>query len=157
MISSEKRRSLLNTNFNFPADGRFSLWAVAAIILLTLIVYSNSLNNDFTNWDDNELVVENTDIRSLDFNGIIAMFTPKAGHTYQPVRVLSYAVDYYFWQLNPAGYHAVNILLHAISALLLYFLLMEVLGQIRPEWEDKSNRIISLFTSLLFVVPVSVI
>jgi len=152
MISREKRRSLLNSNFNFSADGRFTLWAVAAILLLTLIVYSNSINNDFTNWDDNELVVENTEIRSLDFDGIIAIFTPKAGHTYQPVRVLSYAVDYYFWQLNPAGYHAVNILLHALSALLLYFLLVEVLRQIGPEWQDNSNRIISLFTVLLFVV-----
>jgi Flp pilus assembly protein TadD len=152
MINREQRRPVLNTNFNFSAGGRFTLWSVAAILLLTLIVYSNSINNDFTNWDDNELVVENTEIRSLDFDRIIAMFTPKPGHTYQPVRVLSYTVDYYFWQLNPAGYHGVNILLHALSAFLLYFLLMEVLRKIRPEWKDNENRIISLFTALLFVV-----
>jgi hypothetical protein len=157
MISSERKRPVFNTNFNFAAGGRFTLWSVAAILLLTLIVYYNSINNDFTNWDDNELIVENREIRSLDFERIIAIFMPKAGHTYQPVRVLSYAVDYYFWQLNPAGYHGVNILLHALSAILLYFLLKELLLRIRPEWRAGSSRLISLFATLLFVVhPINV-
>jgi tetratricopeptide (TPR) repeat protein len=157
MISSAKRRSVLSTNFNFPAHGRFTLWAVAAILLLTLLVYSNSISNDFTNWDDNELVVENPQIRSLDLDGIITIFTPKAGKTYQPVRVLSHAIDYRFWQLNPVGYHLGNIILHGLSAVVLYLLLASILGHICETISMESNRIIALFAALLFVVhPVNV-
>ncbi|NOR23650.1 MAG: hypothetical protein GQ542_04530, partial [Desulforhopalus sp.] len=125
MISKEKRRSTLNGYFNLSPARKFHLCSITAILLLTLTVYANALNNDFTNWDDPALVIENPSIRSLDPANVIDIFTPKAGHSYQPVRVLSYAVDYHFWQLNPVGYHGVNILLHALSALLLYLMLSE--------------------------------
>ena len=70
--------------------------SVMFIVLLTLVVYANSLKNDFINWDDPGLVIENTSIRSLSLDNIINIFTPQTGRTYQPVRVLSYAIDYYF-------------------------------------------------------------
>jgi hypothetical protein len=157
MISKEKRRSTLNRYFNLSPAGKFHVCAITAILLLTLAVYANSLNNDFTNWDDPALVVGNPSIRSLDLKNIIDIFRPKAGHSYQPVRVLSSAIDYHFWQLNPVGYHGVNIFLHALSALLIYLMFSEALPQIKPEWRHGSNRIISLFTAVLFVVhPVNV-
>jgi tetratricopeptide (TPR) repeat protein len=126
-------------------------------VLLSLAVYANSLTNNFTNWDDPTLVVENVSIRSLDFNNLLSIFTPKSGHTYQPVRVLSYAIDYCIWKLNPIGYHLTNTLLHILSAIVLYLLLTNVLNQIRGEKFGESNRTISLLTALLFAVhPVNV-
>ncbi len=139
------------------AGGKFVVLAVGIILLLTTIVYANSIHNDFTNWDDLSLVVENPAIRSLSIDNLIDIFTPKAGKTYQPVRVLSYAIDYYFWRLNPLGYHLGNIALHGFSAVILYLLLGNLLPQIRPESSLESNRIIALLASLLFAVhPVNV-
>jgi len=120
-------------------------------------VYANSIHNDFTNWDDLSLVVENPAIRSLSIDNLIDIFTPKAGKTYQPVRVLSYAIDYYLWKLNPLGYHLGNIALHGFSAVILYLLLASLLNQMRSESSFESNRIIALLASLLFAVhPVNV-
>jgi Tfp pilus assembly protein PilF len=139
------------------AGGKFVVLAVGIILLLTTIVYANSIHNDFTNWDDLSLVVENPVIRSLSIDNLIEIFTPKAGKTYQPVRVLSYAIDYYYWRLNPLGYHLGNIALHGFSAVILYLLLGSLLNQIRSESSLESNRIIALLASLLFAVhPVNV-
>jgi len=139
------------------AGGKFVVLAVGIILLLTAIVYANSIHNDFTNWDDLSLVVENPAIRSLSIDNLIDIFTPKAGKTYQPVRVLSYAIDYYLWKLNPLGYHLGNIALHGFSAVILYLLLASLLNQMRSESSFESNRIIALLASLLFAVhPVNV-
>jgi len=139
------------------SEKKFLFFSVISILLLTLLVYANSLTSDFTNWDDPGLVLENIYIRSLSLDNIFNIFTPQAGRTYQPVRVLSYAIDYHFWQLDPFGYHLGNILLHALAAVILYFLLTNVLNQIRGDNFRDSNGTISLFAALLFAVhPVNV-
>jgi len=147
--------SLIESHFSL--DRRFCVLSVFLILILTGIVYANSLRNDFTNWDDPGLVLENTAIRSLDFQNILHIFTPRVGHTYQPVRVLSYAIDYHFWKLNPTGYHIGNTLLHAVSAIFLYLVLIKILNAITPNRSEGSNRIVALVSVLLFVVhPVNV-
>ncbi len=144
-------------NFDHAATRRFSLWSIACIVLLSLTVYANTLTNGFTNWDDPTLVIQNVAIRSLGFKNLLSIFTPKPGQTYQPVRVLSYALDYYIWELNPIGYHLANTLLHTLSAIILYLLLANVLNQVRGDNFRDSNGTISLLTALLFSVhPVNV-
>ena len=138
-------------------EKKFLLLTVSCILLLTILVYANSIENDFTNWDDPGLVIENLSIRSLSVDNLIKMFTPKRGATFQPVRVLSYAIDYHFWELNPVGYHLGNTILHGFAAILLYLALTSILKQIRGESFAESNRTISLITALLFAVhPVNV-
>jgi tetratricopeptide (TPR) repeat protein len=157
MITREKKRSIFNINFDHAATRRFSLWSIACILLLSLTVYVNTLTNGFTNWDDPTLVIENVSIRSLGFNNLLSIFTPKPGQTYQPVRVLSYALDYHIWELNPIGYHLGNILLHALAAVVLYLLLTNVLNQVCGDNFRDSNGTISLLTALLFSVhPVNI-
>ena len=41
---------------------------LSAILLLTIVVYSNSLSNGFVNWDDGENVYENIYIRELSYD-----------------------------------------------------------------------------------------
>ena len=154
---SEKIARSLNISFESFLDRRFLTVALCLILLLTAVVYANSIHNDFTNWDDLGLVVENPAIRSLSIDNLIDIFTPKPGKTYQPVRVLSYAIDYSLWKLNPLGYHLGNIALHGFSAVILYLLLASLLNQIRAESSLESNRLIALLASLLFAVhPVNV-
>ena len=156
-LESMKSKQGRTRSIDGLAEGKFVVFAVSIILLLTTIVYANTIHNDFTNWDDLSLVVENPAIRSLSIDNLIDIFTPKAGKTYQPVRVLSYAIDYYLWKLNPLGYHLGNITLHGFSAVILYLLLSSLLKQIRSESSLESNRIIALLASLLFAVhPVDV-
>jgi tetratricopeptide (TPR) repeat protein len=157
MINRDTKRSTSNKYFNlFPAR-KVHVCSIAAIFLLTLTIYANSLTNNFTNWDDPTLVTENVSIRSLGFSNLLSIFTPKPGQAYQPVRVLSYAFDYHIWALSPVGYHLGNILLHVLAAVILYLLLANVLNHIRGHNFRDSNRSFALFAALLFAAhPVNV-
>jgi protein O-mannosyl-transferase len=143
----------------YYSKNRTELIAVFIILISVFVVYANTLQNEFTNWDDGPLIVENLKIRSLDFENIKRIFDYKAGGTYQPVRVLSYAIDYHFWELNPVGYHIHNILLHALAAVFLYLCLLNIIPQIKGMelLDNKSIQNTALFTALFFAVhPVNV-
>ena len=138
-------------------DSRFHRLAIVGLVLLTLAIFANTLPNQFVNWDDHALIVNNPATMSLSPAAVIEMFTPQAGKTYQPVRVLSYAIDRALWGLKPAGYHIVNTLLHTGAAVLLYLLLLRALPKLRPQAPPQSHRLVAIFAALLFALhPVNV-
>jgi len=95
------------------------------IIFLGFFVYANSTNGRFI-WDDNALVKDNVNIRSLSNIGnfFINDSTNIAKPVfYRPLQLITYAADYSVWKLNYRGYHLTNILLHILMALLLYWLM----------------------------------
>ncbi len=94
--------------------GAPSTWAVA-VAIATAAVYLPTLRNDFVDFDDQTNLLENPYFRSLGPAALRWMFTNLDGH-YLPLTWLSFAVDYRFWGMNPAGYHLTNALLHAASA-----------------------------------------
>ena len=147
-------------------ETRFHLISVTLIIILTAIVYANTLDNEFTNWDDDKLILSNTLIRSLEFDNLKKIFDLKSGGTYQPMRVFSYALDYRIGKLDPFVYHLHNIILHIFSSILLYVLLITILPSIERGSFGNTvffarlpdlMRILALFTALLFALhPVNV-
>jgi len=102
-----------------------ALIPLAVVVLITVAAYSPSLRNDFTNWDDAELVVANTRIRNLSSANVGEIFSASYGGFggYTPLVFLSYAVDYHFFGLDPRAFHAVNLLLHVLNCLLAYAIL----------------------------------
>jgi len=110
--------------------------ACLALVALTLCTFGNTLWNQFVSFDDWFLVEENERIRSLSPRGIAAMFVSKdpSSHAWLPLRELSYAVDYAFWGMNPAGYHLTNVLLHAANAVLCYGVLQWLLRRPGLAW-----------------------
>ena len=95
-----------------------------AIFAITLLVYAKALSHDFINLDDPRLIVYNPAIDSLHPASVAAMFAPHRGQTYQPMRVLSYAIDRAIFGKGPFGFHLCNVLLHASAAVLLFLLLL---------------------------------
>ena len=83
-------------------------------------MYLNSLGNLFTNWDDS-MIYANPQIKSLDWRNILEIFTLREGATYQPIRMVSYAIDYHFWKLNPLGYHITNIFFYILTCIMVLF------------------------------------
>ncbi len=112
------------------------------------LLYFNSLGNDFTNWDD-QMIYANPKIRSLDWKNVLDMFVPGQG-TYQPVRILSYAVDYQFWKLNPLGYHLTNVFFYLLTCLVLLFMIPLLLKNLLPDASRDSLDRIALFTAFVF-------
>jgi tetratricopeptide (TPR) repeat protein len=101
-----------------------------ALGAIALVAYLPALRNGFI-WDDNDYVTENLVLRSVD--GLRRLWLdPQSVPQYYPVTFTSFWLDYHLWGLEPFGYHLVNILLHAASAVLLWRVLAQ-LG-IRGAW-----------------------
>jgi tetratricopeptide (TPR) repeat protein len=130
--------------------------ALCLLILVSGGLYLNSLNNQFTNWDDG-MIYGNQAIRNLNLENIQRIFTPQRASTYQPVRVLSYAVDYRFWKLDPRGYHITNVLLYILTCIMAFFTLKLLSVQLRPGEGPDSHFRVALFGGLFFsTLPVHV-
>lgn len=126
------------------------------IALLVAILYFNSLGNQFTNWDDG-MVYQNPTIRDLSWQGIKKIFTHEKANTYQPVRMLSYAIDYRIWKLNPMGYRITNIILYVLTCIMVFFSLQLLSKQLMDKREDSSHKRIGFWGALFFAAhPVHV-
>ena len=91
---------------------------------MVAVVYWPTAQYEFVS-DDTHYVIENGSIRSLrDIIG--AWRNLKTFENYQPVTFTSLYVDYQLWGLNPGGYHVVNWLLHAATAVLAWRLLIRL-------------------------------
>jgi tetratricopeptide (TPR) repeat protein len=134
--------------------GAFVIIALAGVILG---LYVNSLDNRFVQWDDPGLILTNRQIRSLEWPNIKEIFSVRKASTYQPIRVLSYALDYHFWKLNPLGYHITNMVFYFLTCVLTYFATHELLKLLRGGANLLSNQRVAFFTALIFAVhPVHV-
>ncbi|MEJ2364915.1 MAG: hypothetical protein P8017_09605, partial [Deltaproteobacteria bacterium] len=100
--------------------GRVSLWSrksvmTGLLLFLTLLAYVPAMQGGFI-WDDDSYVTENQTLRSLE--GLEKIWVqPNSTPQYYPLVFSSFWLEYKLWGLNPTGYHLVNILLHALSAL----------------------------------------
>jgi tetratricopeptide (TPR) repeat protein len=118
------------------------------LLLLSFAVYGGILDHDFIyNWDDSRYVSENADIQGFGPDRLKAVFSKYYVGNYAPVQMLSYMLDYALWGLWPGGYLLTNLLLHAVNALLLYRLFLQLVG----------GRLAALTGAALFLVhPVQV-
>ncbi len=124
---------------------RTGIWLQVLLIVVTgLLVYSNSLHNDFV-YDDIKRIRKNDFIR--DWSNLPTLFDP-AGYyratgedNYIPVTTLSLFVDHSLSGLDPFGYHMSNLLFHVLNSILVYLIVLNVLN--RPG--------AALLSSLLFI------
>ncbi|HEX3718930.1 MAG TPA: tetratricopeptide repeat protein [Verrucomicrobiae bacterium] len=98
-----------------PIPGWF--WSVI-LAALVIIAYLPAFSGGFI-WDDDSYVTQNFNLRDLAGLGRI-WFAPATMPQYYPLAHSSFWLEYHLWGLNPFGYHCVNILLHALAAILLY-------------------------------------
>jgi hypothetical protein len=93
----------------------------AGVFTAVLVVFLPALRFPFLSWDDHMNIVENGLLR-FDAPGLTFMLTgSQLGH-WQPATWLSLALDRALWGPSPMGFHLTNVILHAASAVLLFFL-----------------------------------
>ena len=98
-----------------------SLLGAVVLALAIFAAYSPARDAGFL-WDDADYVVENTNLVRPD--GLRRIwFEPRRLVQYYPMVHTVLRAEYRLWQLRPAGYHTVNILLHALNAILLWLVL----------------------------------
>jgi len=125
------------------------------IVVLCLIIYSNTFHVPFF-FDDESSIVQNNVIKSLD-----NFLLNSNGYNHSPMRFIGYltfALNYKFGGLHVTGYHIFNLAVHIINALLVYALV--VLTCRTPYFMDQGAgiigektfdpRFLAVFTALLF-------
>jgi hypothetical protein len=103
-----------------------------AIAVITIIAFLPVLQAQFVAFDDPENFLLNQRYRGLGWDQLRWMWTTTHLGHYVPLSWMTLGLDYLLWGMNPAGYHATNLLLHAVNAVLVYFLARRLLGVESP-------------------------
>jgi hypothetical protein len=123
------------------------LFGGLSLIALVLFVFLPTVNYGFVNWDDPWYVLDNPLITSWRPANLWEIATKPAVRNYAPLTMFGYLVQHTLWGTWAGGYHLVNVLFHAINAVLVYVLLRQL----------TASRFIAWMTAALFAVhPVQI-
>lgn len=111
------------------------------IILFGFLLYALSLNHPFI-WDDPALIGDPSRVSNPSITHIFTAPIAEGSDYFRPVQMLTYRLEYGFWQDRPFGYHIVNIALHISTALLIYGFL----------WLLTSSQTLSRIASWIFLL-----
>ena len=103
-------------------------------ILLGMGIYLNSLHNGF-HYDDGHHITGNYYIKNLENIPLFfkeprtfSIFSGAFFH-YRPLVLVSHALNFYFGELNPVGYHLVNLGFHIGSSYLVFMIIRRMMGE----------------------------
>src|SRR6266481_2750351 len=112
-----------------------------ALAAITLAVFGQTIRYDFVNFDDDLYVYDSPVIKAgLTIKGMLFAFVTPHARNWHPLTTISHMLDYQLWGLNAAGHHATNVVLHAMTVLLLFRVLQQMTGAL---W--KSALVAALF------------
>src|SRR6266403_4340912 len=101
----------------------------AAIVAAVALVYLPALHAGFV-WDDEQLVTGNPLLRN--FGGLVEIWSGRRTADYFPITNTLFWIEHHLFGDNPLGYHALNILLQAADAVLVWLVLRRL--QIPGAW-----------------------
>jgi protein O-mannosyl-transferase len=142
---------------------KFILACVVSLVCAGLLVWGNTLRNGFV-YDDETFIVANPGIRTLTPLTKFFAWETSAGDpqmskdVWRPLTTFSSAVNYQLFELNPVPYHLVNVVLHIINALLVFWLVILMATGIKRKekerkWgEGRGAGIVAFITAAIFLL-----
>ncbi len=119
-IKGQKGKKALEQNvqkdFSFPAS---LLWMLL-LSLVTYLVYAASLKFELLNWDEKHYIYEQPMTRGLSWENIRTIFSKKVLGSYNPLVMISFAIDHDLSHSKASWYHGMNLFFHLINTLLLF-------------------------------------
>ncbi len=103
------------------SSSKYEILQIALLAIVVILIYADTLTTPFI-LDDIHNIRDNSHIRmtSLSLNNLLrAGFQSPA--TNRPIANISFALNYYFSGLNLVGFHLINILIHILGGIFLYF------------------------------------
>jgi protein O-mannosyl-transferase len=107
--------------------------AIAAVGLVTTAVFLPVVGHGFINWDDDRNVYENPRLDPVTASGLASFWHEPTFHIYMPVTQTAWAAvasrtrrseaQTPMERFDPRPFHAMNVLLHAVNAILVVLLL----------------------------------
>jgi hypothetical protein len=120
----------------------FHLIVILGIAGFVIVAYSNTFKVPFQ-FDDLPQIVKNFEIRDLD--NIPGLLKRNRG-----VTLVTFALNYRMGGLDTTGYHAVNIAIHILNAILAYFFVLATLGF--AGLGPARSRGAAAFSALIFAI-----
>lgn len=135
------------------SDSRKNALFVALIVLTACVVYSNAIRVPFV-FDDNGYILENPALKNSYYllhpselqsgnhlyNVMSSIKSRYIGH-------LSFFLNMRLGGFDPTGYHIVNIVIHILNSILVFFIMSEILRTQRPR---PDNPLIAFFIAIIF-------
>jgi len=111
------------------------------LAVVTIALYSPVHDHPFINLDDYKYVTQNPHIAGgLTAGSVFWAFTHGYANNYHPLTWVSHALDIQLFGLDPAPQHDENVLLHALDAVLLFWVLKRATG-----YAGRSFMVAALF------------
>ena len=119
----------LKKYYNFFPQIRKEKLVCYFLILVTLVVFSPVLQNEFISLDDQVYVTENPYVQmGITMKSITWAFVTISAGFWHPLTWLSLMIDAQLYGLNPGGFHFTNVLLHISNSLLVFFVFRRMTG-----------------------------
>ncbi len=121
---------------------------IAVLALLAVVgwsLYAPAMNAPFV-FDDVAQILDNPFIRFSESSGGIGQLF-KSPNPNRTLAYASFALDYYFHGTDVTGYHITNLIIHVLSAFLVFLIYRQTLSLI-----GVKDRFIGLLTAILWLV-----
>ena len=116
-------------NLEIPHRNRAVFLGCLFLVFINLLIYAQTLNHDFLNYDDDKYVTQNPHVLTgLNLENIKWAFFATHSRHWHPLTWLSHMMDGHFFGKAPAGHHFSNLLFHIINTLLLFYILQRSTG-----------------------------
>jgi Tfp pilus assembly protein PilF len=93
---------------------------IIGVLALTFIAFIPALTNDFVNWDDDYNLANNTNTALLNWDNLVNIFKDPVIGNYNPLPILTFAIERSIFGLDPTIYHVNNVLLHLVCVFFIY-------------------------------------
>ncbi|MFK7974956.1 MAG: tetratricopeptide repeat protein [Halioglobus sp.] len=131
---NSKNLSDLNTSHEQTVSiNQTHTFVVAGLVGLLVLLYQQSFAFDYAYYDDDMYIIDNPMVLAgLSFEGLQWALTSFYGSNWHPLTWLSHMLDISLFGIDPRGAHIHNTVLHGISTLLVYVLLLRLTTRIWP-------------------------
>jgi len=148
--SKKKQKKIIKKTSapNYFAGAGSALLLTAVISFIAIVIYSNTFQVPFQ-FDDQISILGNPAVKDLGNLKAIFQFSPTRFFTY-----VTFALNYYFNELNVFGYHLVNLIIHiCVSLLVMWFVhLTFATPAVKDTPPAVHKKTIAFLAALLFVV-----
>jgi hypothetical protein len=120
-----------------------------AVAVVAIVAFLPVVRNGFIDrLDDQANFVQNENFRGLGWPQIRWALSTKRLGVYQPLGWLALEAEYALWGLEPWGYHAASIVLHAMVGVLFYWVIHAIVARAVPEIQPGHRRALSAMSGL---------
>lgn len=135
----EKVQSHPASSFTWSGNRAYLLGLL--LIILSVALYYPVRTHPYVNYDDNVYVTDNVHIQNgLTWDTVTWAFVTDHSGNWHPLTWLSHALDVEMYDLTPGGHHQTSMLLHALNAALLFWVLLRATG-----YAGRSFMVAALF------------